>query len=70
MKNIVLQGIQRESRNVLDLMKQFRLEEEGQKSAINGDVENGEDPNSLLEEPTPEKETSVYEYLSCYLHKH
>lgn len=51
-------------------MKQFRLEEEGQKSAINGEVENGEDPNSLLEEPTPEKETLVYEYLSCYLHKH
>ncbi|XP_063403821.1 serine/threonine-protein kinase 33-like isoform X1 [Mytilus trossulus] len=47
-------GIQRESRNVLDLMKQFRLEEEGQKSAINGEVENGEDPNSLSEEPTPE----------------
>ena len=45
----LLQGIERESKNVLELMKEYKEqmkleEEEEKKSAINGEVENGDEP--------------------------
>ena len=56
----LLQGIQRESRNVLELMRVFNEdrkneEEEGQKSAINGEAENGDDTDCGVDDKSQPK---------------
>jgi hypothetical protein len=56
----LLQGIKRESRNVLELMRVFNEdrkneEEEGQKSAINGEVENGDDTDCGVDDKSQPK---------------
>lgn len=59
-----ISGIQRESRNVLELMRVFNEdrkneEEEGQKSAINGEVENGDETDCGVNDKSQQKTTET-----------